>query len=216
VSALDVAEYGVRVLGFALLAVAWVAAAWGAISGSELPAGRSARLARRHRAHTVHALGAVPYFAICILLWRPIPLNLVGSARIALLVAGTVLGMAGAVFYLGGRWALGSMYNVSSSLGCELYAGHRLVTTGLYGRCRHPMYLGLALAGLGGLLVYRTWTLVFMLASLVGAVIKAREEERLLAAEFGEAWVQYTSAVPPWIPRFRSKEVDDEPVRSAA
>jgi protein-S-isoprenylcysteine O-methyltransferase Ste14 len=93
------------------------------------------------------------------------------------------------------------MYNVSSSLGSELYESHLLVKTGPYSWCRHPMYLGLALSALGGLMVYRTWTLVFMILSLAGAALKARTEETLLAAEFGKEWEEYASRVPPWLPR---------------
>jgi protein-S-isoprenylcysteine O-methyltransferase Ste14 len=200
---MDTAELVVGIAGILLLGVAWVSAAWGAVSGSRLPAGRAARFARRHRAHIVYALGAIPYFTACALLWRPLVGDLSDGTRIFLLVAGTILGGTGALFYLGGRRELGSMYNVSSSLGSELYEGHRLVTSGFYGRCRHPMYLGLFLAAVGGLLVYRTWTLVFMLVSLIGAVVKADQEEKLLAAEFGDCWTRYTANVPAWIPRFR-------------
>ena len=125
----------------------------------------------------------------------------VGGVAGAALVVGGVLGAAGGALYLWGRVSLGDMYNVASSLGVELYRDQRLVMTGPYRWVRHPMYLGLFLGGLGGLLVYRTWTLAFMLATLPGAVIKARLEEQLLAEQLGAEWSAYASRVPAWFPR---------------
>lgn len=202
-------ETWVRAAGLVVLAAAWMGAAVGARSGALRRAGRAAGMARRLRAHLVYALGAVPYFAVCALLWRRLPVSPPVAARVVLLVAGSLLGAAGGALYLLGRRELGRMYNVSSSLGCELYAEHTLVTSGPYARCRHPMYAGLFLAALGGLMVYRTWTLVFMILTLPGAVLKARREEQLLDAEFGRDWERYADAVPGWIPHSRiRKEVN--------
>lgn len=190
-----------RIAGFAVLAGCWVSAAAGAMQGAGAPTGRAGRLARRWRAHTVYLVGAVPYFAICGLLWRPLPVSLSAGGRVAALTAGAALGASGGALYLWGRLTLGDMYNVASSLGVELYRHHRLVTAGPYRRLRHPMYAGLFLGALGGLLVYRTWALVFMLATLPGAVVKARLEERLLAEQMGEEWSAYARLVPAWFPR---------------
>jgi protein-S-isoprenylcysteine O-methyltransferase Ste14 len=40
-----------------------------------------------------------------------------------------------------------------------------------------------------------------VLATLPGAAIKARLEERLLAEEFGARWEEYARRVPAWVPR---------------
>jgi protein-S-isoprenylcysteine O-methyltransferase Ste14 len=61
-----------------------------------------------------------------------------------------------------------------------------LITHGPLAFVRHPLYLGLQIAALGGFLVYRTWTLAFVMADFLGLVIRARREEQVLAAEFGE------------------------------
>jgi protein-S-isoprenylcysteine O-methyltransferase Ste14 len=93
------------------------------------------------------------------------------------------------------------MYNVSSSMGAQLYADHWLVTHGPFALVRHPMYLGIILASLGGLLIYRTWTLLFTTVGFLGLALRARREEQALAAEFGEQWEEYCRRVPGWIPR---------------
>ena len=210
-------EQLVRGVGFSVLMAAWLYSGVGAYEGANRRVGRSIGLAGHFRAHTVYAITGIPYFVIAFLLWRPLPLTPTDSARAALLILGSITGFTGAAFYFWGRHELGSMYNVSSSLGSELYDGHILVATGPYALCRHPMYFGLFLAAGGGLMVYRTWALVFICLSLVGALLKAHKEETLLAAEFGAAWERYIAEVPPWVPRLprRNKEVShvDTPAR---
>lgn len=206
---IDTCEAVVRAVGFSVLIAAWLYSGLGAYTGASRTGGRSIGLTDRMRAQPVYAITAVPYFAIAFLLWRPLPVEPTDSTRVALLAVGAVVGFTGAAFYLWGRHALGSMYNVSSSLGSELYEGHVLVASGPYARCRHPMYFGLFLAAGGALMVYRTWTLVFVCLSHVGALFKAHQEERLLAAEFGTAWDRYTAEVPPWIPRLTRKDKEE-------
>lgn len=198
---IDTAETLVRWLGAVGLAAAWATAAWGAVKGAGRARGRSSGLARKIGAPAAYAIGGVPFLAVSVLLWRHLPIEPSSTFRAVALGFGTALGAAGLALYLWGRLALGEMYNVSSSLGSELYAPHRLITSGPYRIVRHPMYLGLFLAAAGAFLVYRTWTTVFVIAVLPGAVVKARREERLLAEEFGESFQAYRRRVPGWLPR---------------
>jgi protein-S-isoprenylcysteine O-methyltransferase Ste14 len=200
---MDTAETIVRALGAAGLALALAEAGWGAVWGMRRSPGRASGAARRIGALGAYLVSGGPYLAICILLWHPLPLTLAESVRAVALAAGALLGVAGLFFYLWGRFALGDMYNVSSSLGSELYASHRLVTSGPFRFVRHPMYLGIFIGALGALLLYRTWTTVFVIAALPGAVLKARREDRLLAAEFGVAYDAYRRRVPGFVPRIR-------------
>lgn len=197
------AEQLVRALGAAAAVVAWTAAGIHAARNARRSTGRSTGLAVRLGATATYALGAGPYVLLCLLLWRPLPVDPPLWGRGAALVIGGLVGFGGWALYLWGLRTLGHVYNVSSSLGSQLYADHRLITDGPYAHVRHPMYLAQALAILGALLVYRTWTTVFMLAMVVAPLRKARDEDRLLEAEFGPVYRHYRARVPGLLPRLR-------------
>jgi protein-S-isoprenylcysteine O-methyltransferase Ste14 len=124
-------------------------------------------------------------------------------ARVAALILGTLLYFPGLALYLWGVWTLGGMYRVSSGFGAQLNVQHQLVTHGPFSYVRHPMYLGLQIAAIGGLLLYQTWTFVFVAVNFLALVFRARREEEALAIEFGDQWTAYANRVPAWILRFR-------------
>ncbi|MGZ6528329.1 MAG: methyltransferase family protein, partial [Actinomycetota bacterium] len=188
------------------LAMSGVAAA----RGIAKPKGSASGPAQRMGALAGYLIVATMYGVGCVLLWRPIPMHPTTVARAVMLGAGTLVGAAGLALYGSGRRALGDMYNVSSVLGSELYASHRLVTAGPYRIVRHPMYVGIAVSLIGALLVYRTWTVVFALVAIPGAVVRARREDALLATEFGAEFGRYRARVPGWIPRFRRNTTHNE------
>ncbi len=78
-----------------------------------------------------------------------------------------------------------------------------LVDLGVYGLCRHPMYLGVVTLLLGLSLV--TFSVVAFALVLVLFVLYDRftsyEEERLIEL-FGEDYREYQRRVPKWVPRF--------------
>jgi len=201
---LDAVEQWVRWAGAAAMAVSLGAALAGMAHGLRRPRGRATGRAREALGWPFYLLIGVPYFGLCFLLWRPLPLALPVAARAAALALGTCLCFPGLALYLWARRAMGEMYNVSSGLfGVQLYADHRLVTHGPFAIVRHPMYLGIILASVGGLLIYRTWTFVFVALSFLGLTLRARREEHALAAEFGEEWEAYCKRVRGWGPRVR-------------
>ena len=162
--------------------------------------GRTTGLARWILRLPAYLLIGIGFFGICALLWQPLPLPLSAPARVVTLVLGALLYFPGLTFYLWAWLTLGKMYNVSSSMGVQLYADHRLITHGPVAIVRHPMYLGSILAAVGGFLIYRTWTFLFVVVSFLGLTLRARREEQALAAEFGEEWEAYCRRVPGWIP----------------
>lgn len=73
-----------------------------------------------------------------------------------------------------------------------------LVTDGIFGWLRNPMYVGLAFVVAGiGVALASDWTLVMLVAAAVlmhfGVV---KREERYLAAKFGDPYRHYMSTVP--------------------
>lgn len=110
-------------------------------------------------------------------------------STIALCLAGAVLAVLGAV-------GLGSAITASPIPRQDA----RLVTGGVYGFVRNPIYAGLLVGGLG-LVVFgaSAWHIAAWIALLLLLMVKARWEERMLKAkhpEFGE----YASRVGRFVP----------------
>lgn len=198
---LDVIEQWVRWAGGMMLAVTLSSVFVGIAYAQRRPRGRATGLARRMLRPLAYLLIGVPFFSMCIFLWRPLPLTLSLSLRAVALVLGILLYFPSLALVLWGRLTLGEMYNVSTSMGVQLYADHRLITYGPFAIVRHPMYAGIILAAVGGLLIYRTWTPLFVTVVFLGLAVRARREEQALAVEFGEEWEAYCRRVPGWVPR---------------
>jgi len=202
--ALDAIEgwvrWAVAAAGIATLILALWRGVW---RGLQRPRGRTTGAGDKTLRTPILAVLAVLWVGVCVLLWRPIPVKLLTPTRVITLILGVSLTLPGLALYWWGARTLGEMYMPSSGLGVILNAEHRLVIHGPFALVRHPLYLGLRLAALGGLLIFRTWALVFVTASFAALVIRARREEEALAAEFGEAWTAYVRRVPGWIPRLR-------------
>jgi protein-S-isoprenylcysteine O-methyltransferase Ste14 len=202
---LDIVEGWVRWTGAVAAFVSLIEVLAGMARGLRRPQGRTTGLARQILTLPAYLLISVGFFGTCYLLWRPLPLALSAPARTVTLALGALSLFPGLALVLWGRFTLGEMYYVSSSMGAQLYADHRLVTRGPFAIVRHPMYVGILLASAGGLLIYRTWTFVFTTVTLLGLVLRARREEQALAAEFGDQWEEYCQRVPGWIPRLLRK-----------
>ena len=79
--------------------------------------------------------------------------------------------------------------------------GHTLVTSGIYGVIRHPSYLGLLVNSLGWALAFRSGVGVLLTAFTIPPLIaRIRAEERLLSAQFGDAYDAYRSRTSRLLP----------------
>jgi protein-S-isoprenylcysteine O-methyltransferase Ste14 len=76
-----------------------------------------------------------------------------------------------------------------------------LITEGVSGFSRNPMYLGFA-AILGGVAVLlAAWIPMLVVIAFIGLtqVMFIRPEEESLARNFGNAWQEYKRSVRPWL-----------------
>jgi len=79
--------------------------------------------------------------------------------------------------------------------------GHTLVTRGIYSVIRHPSYLGLLVNSLGWALAFRSGVGVLLTALTIPPLIaRIRAEERLLSAQFGDAYDAYRSRTSRLLP----------------
>ena len=144
----------------------------------------------------LNLLGLITYyFSISLppfLTFRPLPL--LGSSLFCLGILALYLSHVS----LGSNW----------SMKVETKSTQTLVTTGIYSRIRHPMYLAFFLASLGGLFLTGN---VILGGSFVGAsgVAAGRipREEKIMREAFGGEWDEYVERTRGGIlPRFGGGE----------
>jgi protein-S-isoprenylcysteine O-methyltransferase Ste14 len=82
---------------------------------------------------------------------------------------------------------------------------HRLASTGLYARIRHPQYVAFILIMFGFLLQWPTIVTLLMFPILVWMYVRlAKAEEREALAEFGQEYEEYCRRTPPFLPHWGS------------
>jgi protein-S-isoprenylcysteine O-methyltransferase Ste14 len=200
VGCLDRAEHITQVAAIVPAGATVVMALLGLAKARRQPAGRSVGTPYRRIPSVLYIVVGSLYTALTVGGWRQLPLRLPMMARWLCAVGGLSLYATGMGFIFLGRRALGTMYNLSTTTGVELYADHQLVTSGPFRWVRHPMYFGAFLAGSGALLLYRTWTMVFLFLHLPIYVMRAKREEEVLEEEFGDEWRAYRAGVRGGVP----------------
>jgi len=114
-------------------------------------------------------------------------------------VGAGAIAASGGLLALTGKIAFGRARTTINPLRPENASS--LVTSGVYRFTRNPMYLGLFLALLGWS-VHLSSLFVFVgpvLLVLYLGRFQIAPEERVLAAKFGEAYLEYTSRVRRWL-----------------
>lgn len=88
------------------------------------------------------------------------------------------------------------------SITLEVRHGHRLVTEGVYGHVRHPMYLALLLYGAGQALVLPNWLAgpAYLAALALLVALRIAPEERMMAAAFGASYQAYVARTRRLVP----------------
>jgi protein-S-isoprenylcysteine O-methyltransferase Ste14 len=126
----------------------------------------------------------------------PAPGSMGFAWPLALFLAGWVLVLIALVLAVQALWWLGPSLTPLP----DPKPGAPLITSGAYGRCRHPLYQALVLAGLGLALAWPS-PLHLLLTLVLAAVLvgKAHREERLLI-ERHPAYAAYRAATPAILP----------------
>ncbi len=99
--------------------------------------------------------------------------------------AGLALALVAMPLWVVARRQLGDSFSVRPE-------ARRLVTTGLYSRIRHPVYVFGCLAYFGSLLALQSWPILAAWLVLTPIeVLRARREEQVLADTFGAEYASY-------------------------
>ena len=113
--------------------------------------------------------------------------------RDALAAAGWALLGLGAALRFWARQTLGHFFSYHTVIRDD----HRLIDSGPYALCRHPLSVGMLMEAAGCALVGGAWPLAVPCALLAGAfALRNPREERCLAESLGEPYRRYRSAVP--------------------
>lgn len=112
---------------------------------------------------------------------------------------GFALALAGITLALWARLHLGKNWSDKVVLKVD----HELIRSGPYTYFRHPIYSGVLLAVFGTALVVSEWRgVVAFCILLVNYSIKAKREDHILAAQFGEAFEQHKQQAGFLLPKF--------------
>lgn len=89
------------------------------------------------------------------------------------------------------------------SPGLEVRDEHELVTGGVYGRMRHPMYAAIWLSALAQPLLIHNWIGGFLVIPAFAAMwfIRVPKEEAMMQARFGETWDAYCARAGRLLPK---------------
>lgn len=120
------------------------------------------------------------------------------QSRPAIFVAGVITIATGLWLLYETHATLGSSWSIT----LEVRKRHELVTHGVYGKLRHPMYLALLLYSLGLALTLPNWVAgpAYLLAVVLLISLRLSPEERMMREEFGQAYEEYMQRTKRLLP----------------
>ena len=125
------------------------------------------------------------------------PLAVIGGVLLMTLGAGLELSVRGTLIEKAG---FGSLSQTKRLL---ITDEHKLITDGIFGHIRHPLYLGRIVADFGFALFFSSlWGGVLMAISAPCFLLRIRIEEEMLIKEFGDADREYrkhTKRIIPYV-----------------
>lgn len=104
---------------------------------------------------------------------------------------------AGGIAIMFWAFAVHASWNIQP----RLEPDHRLCTSGPYGWVRHPIYLAFNLLGVGSAVWLPTAAVILgAVLIIIGGDLRARAEERVLTATFGDEYRKYMTRVHRALP----------------
>lgn len=199
----DLAVYGVHLAFWGAFGLAHVIAKQGKSTESESAAdtaGNGERAGEQQRtARGSRAVLAVHFVAFGLLywgVWYAVLPNKVPHLFLGQQVIGTIVIALGAAVM---AWA--RLHFRSWRFRARLEAGHRLATGGPFALVRHPIYVALNLLAVGTALWVPTvfvWCAAVLM--IIGSDLRARAEEKLLIAGFGNEYLDYCRHTRRFVP----------------
>jgi protein-S-isoprenylcysteine O-methyltransferase Ste14 len=118
--------------------------------------------------------------------------------RAAPLIAGIACLAVGLWFFHRSHADLGTNWSVT----LEVREQHRLITDGIYGSVRHPMYMALLLYSVGQALVIPNWVAgpSYLIAFGILFLFRVRAEERMMLDQFGDQYAEYAARTKRLVP----------------
>jgi len=115
---------------------------------------------------------------------------------------------AGGLVTLAGLWLLHRSHadlGTNWSVTLELREGHELVTRGIYGRVRHPMYLAFLVYGAGQALLVPNWVTgpAYLVAFALLVALRLGPEEQMMLNRFGPAYAGYMARTGRLLPKLQ-------------
>ena len=118
--------------------------------------------------------------------------------RPGLFVAGIACLAVGLWFFHRSHADLGTNWSVT----LEVREKHQLITDGVYGRVRHPMYAALLIYSVGQALVIPNWVAgpSYLIPLGILFALRVHAEERMMLDQFGDEYAKYISRTKRLVP----------------
>ena len=118
----------------------------------------------------------------------------------------TSLRVVGAFIFIGGLWVLWKSHSdLASNFSPSLFIrnNHTLITTGIYRKIRHPMYLSFFMWAIGQALLIANWLAGpwGLLAFALIYLFRVEHEEQQLLDQFGSEYEQYQEKTGRLLPK---------------
>ena len=117
-------------------------------------------------------------------------------------ITGVVLMIMGGALRAVSRLTLrGAGFSVVNSARLRIVEKQRLITEGVYGYIRHPLYLGEIVRNMGfALAASSLYGLILMLLGNLMLLFRIRIEEKMMVEEFGAEYTEYMLRTKKFIP----------------